>query len=319
MHEAILNFISTTAQRFLTTLSISSIAKVLGKDSGIAASVVIVTRNKATYLNLTLASLERQSFPSNAWEIVVVDDASADDTSEVLDKYEEQGRLHLVRPRTIQHRGAVVARNEALAAARGTVVVFLGDDCLIGPDFLMQHLMHHLDEPCVVLGDNHRRVHTHLFSFTDPPPEGASPVPVFDATDLLDHGEQLSPLTFEGGNDLRPLFQLNEQDGQHPLAWAGFSTGNASMPREQILAVGAFDESYRDWGLADEDLAYRLHYAGLPFHFEPRALSLRQVCPDQPVSGVDIGCNLHHFFCKHPDLNRARIEPMLLGKHFSLA
>lgn len=88
-----LNFISTTTQRFLRTLSITAIAKALSKDSGVAASVVTTTQDKASYLDLTLASLEHQIFPADAWKIVIVDEASADDTRAVLDKYGERGRL----------------------------------------------------------------------------------------------------------------------------------------------------------------------------------------------------------------------------------
>jgi hypothetical protein len=43
---------------------------------GIAASVVIPTRNRSTYLELVLASLEQQLLPRRCWEAVIVDNAS---------------------------------------------------------------------------------------------------------------------------------------------------------------------------------------------------------------------------------------------------
>lgn len=306
-------------QRAATKAAVRALSNTLGGRGGLAASVVIATRNKATYLDLTLEALERQIFPSYAWEVIVMDDASDDNTSAVLDKFEKQRRLPVMRRRNAQPRGAVATRNKALQAARGEVVIFMGDDHLIGTDFLMQHLKRHLDNPCIVVGDSHRHIHTHLLSFADLLPEGTSPAPVFAAIELLDHPQQLTHLVFAGGNNLRPLFQPTAKGLPHAMVWAGFSTNNTSMLRDQVLVAGGFDESLRDWGLADADLSYRLHRAGLPFHFEPHALSLGQVCPGRSVPKADIGCSLHHFFCKHPNLNRAEVEPMLLGKCFARA
>jgi glycosyltransferase involved in cell wall biosynthesis len=85
----------------------------------------MATRDKATYLELTLATLERQTFPADAWELVVVDDASVDGTPSVLEKYAGRERMHLSWHRYSQCRDRAVACNDALEAARGRIVVFL--------------------------------------------------------------------------------------------------------------------------------------------------------------------------------------------------
>ena len=64
------------------------------RSPGIAASVVIPTRNRSTYLDLVLASLEQQLLPRRCWEVVIVDNASQDDTPAVLDRRDRRGHGH---------------------------------------------------------------------------------------------------------------------------------------------------------------------------------------------------------------------------------
>jgi len=47
-------------------------------------SVVIPTYNNAHVLRTTLAHLSRQDYPQEAYEVVVVDDGSTDETAEVV-------------------------------------------------------------------------------------------------------------------------------------------------------------------------------------------------------------------------------------------
>ena len=133
----------------------------MSRPTGIAASVIMATCNKATYLDLTLAALEHQVLPADLWELIVVDDASADATPQILNFYGERGRLPLVCRRSPKNRGRAGARNDALALARGHVVIFLDDDRLTGPDFLLQHTLRHRGDPGVVHGNTNRRIHTH--------------------------------------------------------------------------------------------------------------------------------------------------------------
>lgn len=313
-----LNFL----QRVAAAASTRALATTLRTSSGVAASVLIVTSNRASHLHFTLAALQKQNFPAQTWEVIVADDASCDDTLEVLREYLQRGRLPLIVHRMDEPLGAVRARNTVLEAARGNIIIFLGDAQLVDPDFLMRHLLHHArgEEPCVIIGASRRNVHTHLFASTDPTPMGVPLTPLFIPEELLSQlndAQCLPMLLSEDAPNMGAMFDASSGKAQHPLSWAAFNLNNASVPRERGLAVGGFDESFRDWGLAEEDLALRLHKSGMPFHYEPHAVSLGQLHPSQPVSGIDIGCNLHRFFCKHPELDRAQIELMLLSKHFA--
>jgi hypothetical protein len=86
-------------------------------------SVVIPTHNRLASLQEAVASVRAQDWPS--WELIVVDDASSDGTSEWV-KANADERVRGVRLDTHEERSE--ARNRGLAEACGSSVLFLDDD-----------------------------------------------------------------------------------------------------------------------------------------------------------------------------------------------
>jgi glycosyltransferase involved in cell wall biosynthesis len=86
-------------------------------------SVAIPTRNRLRYLKEAIGSVRAQTYPN--WELIVVDDASEDDTRPWLSSVADP------RIRTIslsQHSERSEARNCGLVESRGEFVHFLDDD-----------------------------------------------------------------------------------------------------------------------------------------------------------------------------------------------
>lgn len=301
-------------------------------EGGVIASVVMATRNKASYLEYTLLTLERQTLSRKFWEVVIVDDASEDETPEVLTKYESRGRLNMVRLRCAASRGRSGARNEALAEARGRIVVFLDDDRLVEPDFLIQHLRNHVTGPAVVLGESCQNIYTHVVSGFDPerlrgvsslrgtravPHHGGFPNRILGLDEVPSFwrfGSLITSPTDRAGEAFRFFHnQPAAQLADHPLPWVHFITANASVPRDQLMAVGGFDEGFRGWGLEDTDLALRLHAHGMPFRYETRARVTHQHHPREVNEEKFHSRNFRYFFSKHPALHPGEIEPLLRG------
>jgi len=98
-------------------------------------SIVTATHNRRYLLEETLASIQAQTFAD--WELLVIDDASTDETWPYLRGLEEP---RLRKFRLEQHGERSTARNLGLEAARGEYILFLDDDDLLDQDALQNHV-----------------------------------------------------------------------------------------------------------------------------------------------------------------------------------
>ena len=89
-------------------------------------SVVIATRNRRALLSETMATVQEQTFGD--WELIVVDDASTDDTARYLQTLRDP-RIRTFHRQSHGERSA--ARNHGLSEARGEFIMFLDDDDLL--------------------------------------------------------------------------------------------------------------------------------------------------------------------------------------------
>jgi len=88
-------------------------------------SVIIPTYNRAHLVGRAIQSVLNQTYQD--FEIIVVDDGSADNTKEVIKKFQEQDK----RVKYIRHeknRGGSAARNTGIKASRGEYIAFLDSD-----------------------------------------------------------------------------------------------------------------------------------------------------------------------------------------------
>jgi glycosyltransferase involved in cell wall biosynthesis len=96
-------------------------------------SVIICTRNRARQLAAALNSLDCLS-TRREWEVVVVDNASTDDTAEVIRQAAfRQSRIRYAREERI---GLGAARNCGWRQARGRLLAFTDDDCYLTPSYV---------------------------------------------------------------------------------------------------------------------------------------------------------------------------------------
>ena len=93
-------------------------------------SVVVPAFNDGARLALCLEALERQTYPRELYEVVVVDNGSDEPPAPLVARY-RQARC-CVEPRP----GSYAARNRGLSQARGEVVAFTDADCVPAPDWL---------------------------------------------------------------------------------------------------------------------------------------------------------------------------------------
>lgn len=93
-------------------------------------SVIIPAYNSENMISHCLDGLLNQTISRDQYEIIVVDDASTDNTSGVVQSYSD------IRLLTVPHGGPAVGRNAGAKIALGDILVFTDDDCIPSPDWL---------------------------------------------------------------------------------------------------------------------------------------------------------------------------------------
>lgn len=100
----------------------------------IVISVIIATYNRAALLQQQLSALKNQDFEPAGFEIVIVDDGSTDQTSEVVNTM-QKGMSNITYLRQ-ENQGPAVARNYAASIASGSIIAFTDDDCIVDSNWL---------------------------------------------------------------------------------------------------------------------------------------------------------------------------------------
>jgi glycosyltransferase involved in cell wall biosynthesis len=104
-------------------------------------SVVIATYNRGPILEKCLKALVDQTLPGEAYEIVIIDDGSTDDTPALVESLKTASPAWQYVWQ--ENRGRSHARNVGIRMARGHLTVFIDSDVVVTPDFLATHLALH--------------------------------------------------------------------------------------------------------------------------------------------------------------------------------
>jgi GT2 family glycosyltransferase len=113
-------------------------------------SLIIATKDRASYLARVFASLEEQ-IGAPSFELVVVDNASSDDTKALVERQASRGSYPVQYVFEAEpNRGK--ARNRGVAVASGYLVLFVDDDVQLPPGFLAAHEAAHTTSNLVVNG-----------------------------------------------------------------------------------------------------------------------------------------------------------------------
>jgi glycosyltransferase involved in cell wall biosynthesis len=94
--------------------------------------------NRADLIRETLDSLVSQTLPE--WEMIVVDDGSTDNSTEIVREYSARDPRISLLSRGREPKGACTCRNIAVENARGRYVLFLDTDDLLAPFCLAQRV-----------------------------------------------------------------------------------------------------------------------------------------------------------------------------------
>jgi hypothetical protein len=116
-------------------------------------SVIIPTYNRRAVLKECLDALTRQRMRPDMFEVIVVDDGSADETEQFCRNFRPDHSFQYLRQ---LNAGAGAARRRGVQHARGEFLLLFNDDTIAAPDLLAEHWKAHRnrqDARQCVLGD----------------------------------------------------------------------------------------------------------------------------------------------------------------------
>jgi glycosyltransferase involved in cell wall biosynthesis len=197
-------------------------------------SIIIPAYNAASTIGLVLSALAHQDFPD--FEVVVVDDSSEDDTTDIAAGFSDQLNLRLLR--LSSNAGRAHARNCGVEESMGEIILLLDADIEVVPSYVSMHRDLYESELTVV----------GVGALKYPPPLARKAM-----------GRYYSR---RGAAQLDP--------GQ-PLPGRYFISGLASFRRSLFTRVGGFDEAFRFYG-EDQELGLRFQKVGAHLLHLPNAV-----------------------------------------------
>lgn len=212
--------------------------------TGPILSVVMPTYNRCQILPKALDALFRQSEPTDAIEIVVVDDGSQDETPRTLEEARKRSPVPFSCFRQ-ENKGPATARNRGIRQAEGKLVLLIGDDILAAPDLLEQHIQWHSRHPepgVAVLGYTTWTPEIRITPFMRWLEDGGPQYKYWAIEDKLDAG------------------------------YGHFYTSNISLRRSFLVENGLFDEDFPYASYEDTELGYRLTPKGLRIVYNDKAI-----------------------------------------------
>jgi len=191
-------------------------------------SVIVPVLDDPEGLRVCLDALERQTYPADRYEVIVVDNGSAAPVAPLVGAYPHARAIEEATPDSFS------ARNTGIDAARGEVIAFTDADCRPASDWLESGVAALLsDAACGSVGGHIRQLARR--------PDAPNPVEHFEILTYLDQEENVR-------------------------RWRFAATANAFVRRDVFDQVGPFDGGLNSgadvrWSHRMQDCGFRLAYA----------------------------------------------------------
>ena len=218
-------------------------------------SVIICTHNRSHFLPGVIAEVRAQDYSKEAFEIIVIDNGSTDNTADVVNEVSSEPGVSIhyaLEPR----RGVTFARNRGAKIAQFPYLAYLDDDCSVQPDWLSALMQgFNLDDDVAVVGG---RV-------------------------VLDWSHTKRPTWL--GPDLEPWLAENSNLGTQPLIFGEnvqVMEGNMALTREAWQAAGGFlgMEQFGSQNMSAGEVLYliqKLRQLNYQVAFIPQAVAVHRM------------------------------------------
>jgi glycosyltransferase involved in cell wall biosynthesis len=103
-------------------------------------SIIVPVYNGEKFIETCLESLKNQTFPTECYEVIIVDNGSSDKTIEIAKQYD----VIIIKE---WQKGSYAARNAGIKIARGKINGFIDVDCIASDNWLEQAVRYFSSNP----------------------------------------------------------------------------------------------------------------------------------------------------------------------------
>lgn len=241
-------------------------------------SVIIPTYQRSFCIDRLLQHLDKQEYPSDLWDIFIVNDGSNDPEYDRVLSQPFHVRIESLHQ---NHQGAAAARNLGACRSQADILLFLDDDIIVEPHFIRAIIDEHNHyERAIIMG------------FFQPFLSGQDP-PFRIANSLFTRLRTGSELVFQ-------------------VPYTDCTSHNLSIKRRHFLELNMFQDPTNGCGWPnwdDIDLAYRAHQEGFLFIRTTKAVGshIDYACEDFNTfcqRNYRAGKSAVYLFEKYPDLEQ---------------
>ncbi len=213
------------------------------------ATLLVPLFNRPEVLKDILAWLDKQTYPHNKFEVILIDDSGPENyqrQKEVIDQTDTKFTVsYLTTNLPKEVNGVTIARNIGIRRASSPLIIFMDDDVIPHPHLIAEHIQSHKEtERLILIG--------------------------YKAEDKEILSQSL-PIEVKTQRGLKEL----KKSGSGTLGAGNFSTCNASVKKRHLEKAGLFDESFaqpNEYGYEDREIGQRLLANNMLFRFTSRAV-----------------------------------------------
>lgn len=165
-------------------------------------SVIVIVLNGERNIDNCIKSLIKQTYPSDFYEIIVVDNGSSDSTVDRAKKFP-------VRIAYEPIQGIPMARNHGIKLAQGSIIAFTDSDCIADPNWLKRLIAPYRNPEIGIVGGS---IHN-----------------------ITSEKENIIERFFLTTNFIAPPRQFRDS------SYSYFTTANVSYRKDAIMKAGYFD------------------------------------------------------------------------------
>ncbi|MFD0828631.1 glycosyltransferase [Neobacillus sp. M.A.Huq-85] len=295
------------------------------QNNKIEVSIIIPSYNKYPLNLFTLYSLENQTFNLEKMEVILIDDASTDQTKDSLQNYQAPYQFKYIRNN--ENLGRAKVRNLGIQSSSGNILIFLDAEMLVDRNFVQNHVKYHQEKSNLIMSGvmYSKNIITCIFpkddrakldqiaemvkgnenlnnKFNQYEKAAAKPYPLINKSDISN--QTYGALIKNANSWFRTITRKYGTDLEgFEFPWMALLTGNVSIRKELLNKAGLFDEEFVKYGYEDWELGYRLYKAGAKYLNAKNLVSYHQEHPVAESKWKEAIENYHLFIKKHHEVD----------------